>query len=245
MNAYLNSADLKSRFLAEISKHEAADQLIKGSYGEMNGQFRGCAIGCSLHSMNIIQGAPDLLGRTGDHRRYPSALGLPIWLAYLEDDIFEQLPIELAKTWPRRFAEAVPVGAVVDDLVRLCNREPFRRLLRTVAGVQYRTAPPNHWYYAADTRYASGLPTGAFVAVATLRDIHEMVPMNGGVGLAGAHESIGDPEYSFGQWEPGRYAWVLDDVRPLSTPVPCRGSLGVWRVPPAVLAQMDGDLTCA
>lgn len=118
MQTYLGDATLKTRFLEEIGKHELADQFIKGSYGSGRGdRFRGCAIGCSLHSMNILKGAKDLTAKTGDHARYEKELGLPIWLAYVEDNIFEELPIEQAKTWPRRFAEAIPVGAVVDDIV--------------------------------------------------------------------------------------------------------------------------------
>ena len=120
MQTYLNSPELKAAFLAEIAKHEEMDAFIKGTYGEVVGpNFRGCAIGCSLHSLNIINGAADmeLTARTGDHARYEKELGLPIWLAYLEDHLFETLPIEEAKTWPRRFAEAIPVGVVVHDIV--------------------------------------------------------------------------------------------------------------------------------
>src|SRR5262245_12978579 len=118
VQTYLGDATLKARFLEEIGKHELADAIVQGTYGEMvDAEFRGCAIGCSLHSMNIIHGAADSEWKIGDHARYESELGLPIWLAYLEDNIFEHLPIEQAKTWPRRFAEAIPVGATVPDTV--------------------------------------------------------------------------------------------------------------------------------
>jgi hypothetical protein len=135
MLTYLNSPQLKADFLGEIGKHEAADAFMKGSYGEGSGKnFRGCAIGCSLHSLNKINGKKQ---KTGDHARYEKELGLPTWLAYLEDNLFERLPLELAKTWPRRFAEAIPVGVVVDDLV-------LAKILRWVLadsefGVRYAT----------------------------------------------------------------------------------------------------------
>ena len=29
----------------------------------------------------------------------------------------------------------------------------------------------------------------------------------------------------------GQYHWLLTDVRPLAEPVPCRGALGLWRLP--------------
>lgn len=111
---YLGQPDLKAAFLAEIGKHEAADAFIKGTYGRMDGHFRGCAIGCSLHSLNVLQGRRED-ERTDAHARYEPELGLPIWLAYVEDNIFESLPMEAAKVWPRQFAEAVPVGVTVPD----------------------------------------------------------------------------------------------------------------------------------
>ena len=117
MQAYLGQADLKAALITEIGKHEAADEIAKGTYGSMNGQWRGCAIGCSLRSLNRIQGAEDINARTGLHERFPSELGLPLWLGFLEDSIFEQLPDDLAKMWPRRVMESIPVGAVISDRV--------------------------------------------------------------------------------------------------------------------------------
>src|SRR4051812_28640611 len=88
---YLGDSKLKADFLAEIGKHEAADQIISGTYGEWDGQkFTACAIGCSLHSLNILQDKAELCKDTGVHDRYEAELGLPTWLAYLEDSIFER-----------------------------------------------------------------------------------------------------------------------------------------------------------
>ena len=39
-------------------------------------------------------------------------------------------------------------------------------------------------------------------------------------------------------WLTGRYGWLLDDPRPLATPIACRGAQGLWRVPADVVAQM-------
>lgn len=33
---------------------------------------------------------------------------------------------------------------------------------------------------------------------------------------------------AFGDFTTGRFAWVLSDVRKLDTPIPARGSLGLW-----------------
>src|SRR3954466_13347819 len=37
-----------------------------------------------------------------------------------------------------------------------------------------------------------------------------------------------EPEASFGDYTPGRWAWLLDDVELLEEPVPARGKLGLW-----------------
>src|SRR5262245_53942497 len=139
MQTYLNDPELKRAFLVEIGKHEEADQLLKGTYGQMNGHFKGCAIGCSLHSLNILQGKRHLF-ETDRHVRYESELGIPVWLAYLEDHLLERLPDDDARTWPRRFADAVPVGAVVTD--------------RTLAQIL-------RWGLADPTHGARSLTTGA------------------------------------------------------------------------------------
>ena len=114
MTTYHNDPKLKTDFLTEIGKHEAADAFIKGTYGRMNGAFKGCAIGCSLASLNVIRGRP-INERTGDHERLSKELGVPLWLAHLEDHLFEALPIEAARQGPRQLAEAIPVGVVIPD----------------------------------------------------------------------------------------------------------------------------------
>lgn len=37
-----------------------------------------------------------------------------------------------------------------------------------------------------------------------------------------------EPERSFGDYTPGRYAWILANVQPLPRPIPAKGSLGLW-----------------
>jgi hypothetical protein len=39
---------------------------------------------------------------------------------------------------------------------------------------------------------------------------------------------LGAHEIAFGDWTPGRYAWLLANVRPLAEPVPARGAQGLW-----------------
>lgn len=50
------------------------------------------------------------------------------------------------------------------------------------------------------------------------------------------------PEYDFGDYTPGRFAWMLAQVRVLHEPIPCRGYQQLWDVPADVLAQIEAQL---
>jgi hypothetical protein len=38
------------------------------------------------------------------------------------------------------------------------------------------------------------------------------------------------------------YGWVLADVTPLEKPIPCKGALGLWEVPPPILRKIRKQL---
>ena len=114
LKAYKNDKTLKTKFLKEIKWHEEQDKIIQGTYGEgSNGDWKGCAVGCSIHSLNRMK---DKKFTTSDHSIYETELGIPEWLARLEDTIFEGLPVEEAKKWPLRFSKAIPVGANLEPV---------------------------------------------------------------------------------------------------------------------------------
>ena len=109
--SYKNDPELKKIFVAEIVRHRKADQIVQGTYGENNGIWKGCAVGCSIHSLNIKLGKNY---NTNNH----AALAREILggeqnegLARLEDVIFKNLTVEESKLWPEQFAKAIPVGA--------------------------------------------------------------------------------------------------------------------------------------
>jgi hypothetical protein len=99
MKAFHNDPAIKTKYLARVAMHRAADELIKGQ-GWENG--KGCAIGCTLEKY--------------DHSRYPIEIGIPEMLARLEDCIFEGLPNGKSQAWPERFLSAIKPGA---DLSRV------------------------------------------------------------------------------------------------------------------------------
>ena len=99
MKAFHNDKNIKDKYMSRIEAHIRADELIKGKYWEHG---KGCAVGCTIHS--------------SDHGLYETEMGIPRILARLEDDIFEGLPNNLAKTWPKRFLKAIKVGADLSNV---------------------------------------------------------------------------------------------------------------------------------
>jgi hypothetical protein len=109
LKAYHNDPQLKKEMVAEVLKHQKLDQIVKGTYGiTEDGKWRGCAVGCSIHSYNLKKG--ENLD-TSNHFVYEKALGIPASLAKLEDFLFETMPKEDAMKFPAEFLKAIPVGA--------------------------------------------------------------------------------------------------------------------------------------
>lgn len=100
----------KAQALTRIAAHEAADQIVSGTYGGDDPdapEFRACAVGCSIRERGD-EDCDDL------HGLYEPRWGVPAQVARLEDAIFEgmwRIDAAAAKCWPRRFAEAIPEGA--------------------------------------------------------------------------------------------------------------------------------------
>lgn len=71
---------------------------------------------------------------------------------------------------------------------------------------------------AADVWPPESLPRGAVLAVTCLLACARIGP-----------DTIPpEPERSFGDYAPGRWAWLLEDVHALPQPIPVRGALGLW-----------------
>lgn len=124
MRAYHSKPELKTAFLAEIGKHEAADRIRHCGYAEFkqNGVATfagGCAVGCSLESMRIIEGLPDIVH--SDHALYERYLGVPVMLARLEDRIFEGLPLALLHRFHYGSAY-VPGSRTLSELTKLSEQ---------------------------------------------------------------------------------------------------------------------------
>ena len=128
-----------------------------------------------------------------------------------------------------------------------CDAALYREPL-VAAGMDVYTPPPEHWYHAPSYHYRGGLPLGAIVATArlayvfmtgdTLNYEHDVRTKRGPNGLT---YEMTPQEIAFGNYEPGRYGWVLTDVQRLPEPIPCKGALGLWTVPAEIVAQLKGQ----
>jgi hypothetical protein len=156
--AFHGEQGIKDQYLARVLLHRKADELCQGVGWESNGKTRGCAVGCTLEAY--------------DHSRYPIELGIPVELAYLEDQLFELQTPEDAQLWPERFLNAIPVGA---DLSKVFgqwaiwmltdpehgvikyagDQQDVREAIERVADCWRRGASPEEFRAAAEAAWAA------------------------------------------------------------------------------------------
>ena len=164
---------IKEKYLARVHAHREADQIIQGRYWakDRDGQFRGCAVGCTLHS--------------GKHSEYETELGIPVELAHLEDSIFENLPIKEAREWPEQFLNSIPVGADLskvwmefivyllvdekDGVIRLSKEDDVKAAVQGVAACYIREiageiVPKADWQKAGEEAWEAWVAWEARVA---------------------------------------------------------------------------------
>lgn len=118
-----------------------------------------------------------------------------------------------------------PVGGM-RGLRAVCATEPFRRVLLD--------------YELEDLSDPALLPRGRVVATVRLAGVRRVEDL----ATPGRMELAGAPlwERSFGDYSPGRFAWVLADVVPARS-APIRGALGLWS-PPCLSTNPHADEIC-
>lgn len=136
---------------------------------------------------------------------------LPLWQPWASLVALEAKRIE-TRHWP---APAYVVGQRIaihatktNDHLHMCLEEPFNR-------------------YIGD---GSSLPLGAIICTAVLDRCGEITYEK-----ALELEEANWHEFAFGNYTPGRFAWILRDVVRLAEPVPWRGSQGIFDVPDEVI----------
>ena len=173
--AFHGDAELKAAMLREIAWHREQDKIEHGHYGQnfrSQNTFKGCAVGCSINSLNRIKG---LKLDTGNHADYEKYLGIPRILARLEDGIFEGMPSAESLDWPGKFLAAIPVGAdlsmvwpqfahwllvdATDGVIKFAKKEATKLAIAAVGALFARwiagdKPSSDEWWAARSAAYA-------------------------------------------------------------------------------------------
>jgi hypothetical protein len=67
------------------------------------------------------------------------------------------------------------------------------------------------------------MPLGKVIAVVILSEVLPVEALEPDIA-----DVITAREFAYGDYSPGRFAWILDNVRPIEPPVPAKGHLGLW-----------------
>lgn len=86
--------------------------------------------------------------------------------------------------------------------------------------------------YFIDALVHESIPTGVIIATANLEEVRMTED------VVGAY-LIDKHEIAFGDWTVGRYAWKVSEVARLTDPIPCKGALGLWRVPDEIAEVLE------
>ena len=118
MKAFHGKQSIKDKYVSRVQEHIRLDNLTKGATGD-NG--KGCGIACTLDMVY-------------DHSLYPIEIGIPEWMARLEDSLFEGMSLEKSKTFPEVFLKAIDVGA---DLEKVKTPFIIKVLERNLRSLDY------------------------------------------------------------------------------------------------------------
>ena len=105
MLSFHNDQAVKDKYVARGDAHILADELVQGSGWD---GAKGCAVGCTLDNYNF--------------EAYPDELGLPIWIAHLQDVLHEGQSFDDAKLFFRDFLRSIPVGKSEEDFENVKSR---------------------------------------------------------------------------------------------------------------------------
>ncbi len=155
-----------------------------------------------------------------------TVMGLSLWQPWASLMAFGAKRIE-TRSWAKNYRGLVAIHAARkwdQGLRNTCWSEPFRDAL------------------FGDDKFAKtvDLPRGCFVALGRLHRILSTTE------YAPAIPSMDTDEYWFGDYSPGRFMWVFDEIWKLREPVYSAGHQGLWKlddnVADVVMAMLPDDV---
>lgn len=128
---------------------------------------------------------------------------------------------------------------------------PYTGLPETATnGFDWTDEEDLRWLEKAESKFLFGHTRGCVLAVATLVGCYQMA--RAANGLVGYQDRLPGKlvvphlrERDFGDWTPGRFAWVLTNIVRLPQPVPARGYQQIWQwdAPQSALDLLPAALT--
>jgi hypothetical protein len=97
--SFKNDKKIKQSLMKRMQDHIKADELLQGATGR---DGKGCTVWCALNNGKLKHGY--------NHDAFPDELGLPVWLGYLIDKIYEGLSVEESKKFSMAWIDATPEG---------------------------------------------------------------------------------------------------------------------------------------
>lgn len=180
LRAFTGTPVSKTECLKAITRHAENDRLIRGTYWD-DDLMQGCGVGCTL--VDFVDDAR----KCADHEWYEWLFGIPMYLARLEDRIFENVSPARRRRWPVEFIAAIPVGS---DLGTVAP-DIYRRILAD-AGLRrcLEVAKDVGLWSPADDRFWNPLGGGIAVQMAIDGALGGMVA--GGMDWHSVHERVAD-----------------------------------------------------
>lgn len=114
---------------------------------------------------------------------------------------------------------------------RICFQKPFYKELLNIADEIGFDMDP----FTFKTKYHCKLPLGQIIGAIEVTQCQLIIIDNAISSKAtvkvknkNEHVIISSPEYHFGDYTPGRYAWLTQNPRVLKTPIPYKGGQGYY-----------------
>ena len=158
---------------------------------------------------------------------------VPLWQPWAQLVALGEKRVE-TRSWPAPIAivgERVAIHATKGGLTKSDERD-------TLALEHFIPAFTRHGWPDDVWEIQERLPRGAVVAFARIARTTQIT-----VESAGALAQRNPAEHAFGDYQPGRWAWVLEQVEALPEPIPVKGHQGIFEIPDPQLGIHPAQLT--
>lgn len=168
MKAFHGKQAIKTKYLNRVVAHRKADNLIRGAWWTGG---KGCAVGCTLEKY--------------EHKAYETELGIPEWLARVEDTLYEGMSLKASKTFPEKFLKAIRPGAnlekikskfliyVISGTLKNFDNKKYPRIVSAIKEIiklhRRNSVSSEEWLAARESAYSAAAQAAAYSAASSAR----------------------------------------------------------------------------